>query len=289
MVLDEADRLFELGREDQAIEDGATTDVDTGFLGQIDEILAACDHSHVQRALFSATMGDQVRGLVDTVLRDPLRVSVGLANAGANTIEQRLVFVGREEGKLLAFRQLIQEGLRPPVLVFLQSKERAKELYNELAFDGINVDVIHADRSMEQRDAVIKNFRLGKVWVLLCTDLLGRGVDFKGLNMVVNFDFPTSAVSYIHRIGRTGRAGRLGLAVTFFTEGDMPVLRPIANVIKLSGGTVPDWMLSLNKKERRDVKKRREQGAPPARDTISTSVGFKPTKKKGKGKGKGRR
>jgi ATP-dependent RNA helicase DDX52/ROK1 len=90
-------------------------------------------------------------------------VSIGLPNAGAGTIEQRLTFVGKEEGKLLAFRQLIQAGLNPPVLVFLQSKERAKELYNELVFDGINVDIVHADRSAEQRDAVIRKFRLGKV------------------------------------------------------------------------------------------------------------------------------
>lgn len=136
---------------------------------------------------------------------------------------------------------------------------------------GINVDVIHADRSPEQRDAVIRNFRLGKVWVLLSTDLLARGVDFKGVNMVVNYDFPPSAVSYIHRIGRTGRAGLKGTAVTFFTESDMPALRSIANVVRLSGGEVPDWMLSL-KGERRDVKKRRETGAPPRRDTISTSA-----------------
>jgi ATP-dependent RNA helicase DDX52/ROK1 len=89
--------------------------------------------------------------------------------------------------------------------------------------------------------------------------------------MVVNYDFPTSSVSYIHRIGRTGRAGRKGLAVTFFTESDVPTLRPIANVVKMSGGSVPDWMLSLSK-ERRDVKKRRERGAPRKRPPISTAA-----------------
>ena len=160
VVLDEADRLFELGSDKGA---ASSEKEDNGFLAQIDEILGACDHPRVQRALFSATMGDQVAELVATVLRDPVHVSVGLPNAGANTIEQRLTFVGKEEGKLLAFRQLIQAGLKPPVLVFLQSKERAKELYNELVFDGINVDIVHADRSAEQRDAVIRNFRLGKV------------------------------------------------------------------------------------------------------------------------------
>ena len=166
VVLDEADRLFEFGHDKQT--PGSQTDddrVDTsGFLAQMDEILAACDHPKVQRALFSATMGEQIHELVHTVLRKPLDVSIEVPNAGAGTVEQRLTFVGKESGKLVAFRQLIQSGqLRPPVLVFLQSKERAKELYQELAFDGINVDVIHADRTPEQREAVIKNFRLGKV------------------------------------------------------------------------------------------------------------------------------
>jgi hypothetical protein len=156
VVLDEADRLFELGTDK-----GGDTE-DKGFLAQIDEILGACD-PRGQRALFSATMGDQVAELVATVLRDPLHVTVGLPNAGAATIEQRLTFVGKEEGKLLAFRQLVQAGLKPPVLVFVQSKERAKELYTELVLDGINVDVVHADRSADQRDAVIRKFRLGKV------------------------------------------------------------------------------------------------------------------------------
>lgn len=93
------------------------------------------------------------------------------------------------------------KGLTPPVLVFVQTKERAKELYTELVYDGINVDVIHAERSQLQRDNVVKSFRSGQIWVLICTELMGRGIDFKGVNLVVNYDFPPSAISYIHRIG----------------------------------------------------------------------------------------
>lgn len=69
-------------------------------------------------------------------------------------------------------------------------------------YDNINIDVIHSDRPQEQRDAVIKKFRTGQIWVLICTELLGRGIDFKGVNLVINYDFPVSAVSYIHRIGK---------------------------------------------------------------------------------------
>lgn len=86
--------------------------------------------------------------------------------------------------------------------MFVQTKERAKELYTELVYDGINVDVIHAERSQLQRDNVVKSFRSGQIWVLICTELMGRGIDFKGVNLVVNYDFPPSAISYIHRIGK---------------------------------------------------------------------------------------
>ncbi|CAN0020632.1 unnamed protein product, partial [Sphacelaria rigidula] len=118
VVLDEADKLFDAGT--------ASGGTDKAFVGQVDEILAACSHRDVQRTLFSATIGAHVKELAETVLRDPVFLTVGTDNAGAADIDQRLVYVGREEGKLLAMRQLVQEGLRPPVLVFLQSKDRAK-------------------------------------------------------------------------------------------------------------------------------------------------------------------
>jgi len=186
-----------------------------------------------------------VHELASSILIDPVQVTVGTANAGATTIEQRLVFVGREEGKLLAVRQLVQAGLKPPVLIFLQNKDRAKDLFRELVFDGINVDIIHSDRTQQQREEAIKRFRVGDAWVLICTDLLARGVDFKGVQMVINYDLPQSAVSYIHRIGRTGRAGKSGIAVTFFTEADIPNMRSIVNVMKLSGSDVPEWLLHV--------------------------------------------
>jgi len=120
------------------------------------------------------------------------------------------------------------------MLIFVQSKQRAKELFHELVYDGLNVNVIHADKKKEERDEIIKQFRLGKIWVLVCTDLMARGIDFKNVNTVVNYDFPQSIVSYIHRIGRTGRAGKEGKAFTFFTESDAEFLRNIANLLKKS-------------------------------------------------------
>ena len=180
------------------------------------------------------------------------------------------------------------------MLVFLQSKDRAKELFHELVYDGIKVNVIHSGRTQEQRDQVgkslpytrpdisphlpfiflvlgvqiVESFRTGKIWVLLCTDLMARGVDFKGVNMVINYDFPQSVVSYIHRIGRTGRAGRRGEAITLFTEEDFPSLREIANAVKLSGSPVPDWILNMKKMGRK--KRQFRETHVPERRSIST-------------------
>lgn len=91
-------------------------------------------------------------------------------------------------------------------------------MFHELIFDGVNVNVIHADKKKSERDEIMKQFRIGKIWVLICTDLMSRGIDFKTVNHVINYDFPQSIVSYIHRIGRTGRAGKKGTAVTLFTD-----------------------------------------------------------------------
>jgi ATP-dependent RNA helicase DDX52/ROK1 len=157
-----------------------------------------------------------------------------------------LVFAGSEEGKIISFKQLVIDGqLRPPTLVFVNSKERAQQLCAELLMRGVLADSIHAGRTKAERDRCVQAFREGKLWVLVATDLLARGVDFKAVEMVINFDIPTSAVNYIHRIGRTGRAGRKGLAVTFFTSNDVVHLRTIANVIRNSGQEVPEWMTKI--------------------------------------------
>jgi len=263
VCLDEVDKLFEQGKESKE---------DSAFIAQVDAILGACTHKGLVRAFFSATVDSRIQDLADAALVDPWAISVGRRNAAAATVDQKLVFVGREEGKLLAVRQRVQEGIKPPVLIFLQSKDRAKELYKELIFDGLNIDVIHADRTQEQRDAIIRRFRRGETWVLICTDLMARGIDFKGVNLVINYDFPQSAVSYIHRIGRTGRAGKKGEAITLFTEDDMDQLRSIANVMKLSGCDVPEWMLSIKKVGKRERKKR--ELSAPSRKRISTVSGY---------------
>ncbi|KAL4237336.1 DEAD (Asp-Glu-Ala-Asp) box polypeptide 52 [Mactra antiquata] len=258
LVVDESDKLFEEGK--------------SGFRDQLAAIYKACDGNNVRRAMFSATFAYDVEQWCKMNLDNVIQVYIGAKNSATKSIEQSLVFCGAESGKLIAMRDIIRKGIKPPVLVFVQSKERAKELFHELIYDGMNVDVIHADRTQLQRDNVIKSFRAGKIWILICTELMGRGIDFKGVNLVINYDFPNSAISYIHRIGRTGRAGHEGKAVTFFTEDDAVYLRSIANVMRTSGCPVPEYMLKINMPSRLDRKKLSKTSLQ--RRTISTSNKF---------------
>ncbi|KAI7861654.1 P-loop containing nucleoside triphosphate hydrolase protein [Spinellus fusiger] len=243
LILDEADKLLELG-----------------FLEQTDEIFAACSGTAVRRSLFSATFSSTVEQLANTVMKNPLRVVVGTKNAATDTIDQKLLFTGSEAGKMVALRQFIQKGIKPPVLIFVQSIDRAKELFRELVYEGINVEVIHSERTKQQRDNIIDQFRVGKIWVLIATELMARGLDFKGVNLVINYDIPRSVASYIHRIGRTGRAGQQGEAITYYTKEDMDYMRSIVNVMKESGCDVPDWMLKLKKQNRHKMNKLRRAG-----------------------------
>jgi ATP-dependent RNA helicase DDX52/ROK1 len=299
IVLDEADRL--LDATDQKFQDardakegqnkdetGDDNDEDDTpaqqsgstrtktFLAQMDVIFNALPAT-ATRALFSATVTPSVRELSESILRNPVDVTVASGKTGgANTdIEQELTFVGREEGKLLAIRQLVARGeLKPPVIVFVQSQERAQALFAELLYDGIHVDVIHAGRSRLARDTAVAKFRKGETWVLICTDVVSRGVDFRAVNMVINYDLPSSGITYVHRIGRTGRAGRKGKAITLFTEADFDNLRTIANVMKQSGCEVPEWMLTLKQT-------RTKKGAPERpRATIDTTPLYDKIKKR---------
>ncbi|XP_050948938.1 probable ATP-dependent RNA helicase DDX52 isoform X2 [Labeo rohita] len=233
-------------------------------------------------SLSSATFATDVEEWCKLNLDNLVCVNIGPRNSAAETVEQQLLFVGSENGKLLAMRNLIKQGFLPPVLVFVQSIDRARELFHELVYEGINVDVIHADRTQQQRDNVVSSFRSGKIWVLICTALMARGIDFKGINLVINYDFPTTAVEYIHRIGRTGRAGHKGKAVTFFTEDDKPLLRSIATVIKKAGCPVPEYMIGL--KKIKSKVKRQLATKPPRRSTIRTTPRILFEKKPGKRK-----
>lgn len=266
VVLDEADELLR--------------DI---FIAQVDIVLSAAgirqgsNKSGPRVHLFSATLPPAVDMLAQSLMTRRKKVVVaagaygGAAAVGnmSAMIKQDFRFVGGrgEQGKVFAIRSMLREGLKPPVLVFVQSKERAVELFRELVYDGIHVDAIHGDRTAAARMAAVARFRAGKIWVLIATDLLARGLDFLHVNTVINYDMPSSPIGYVHRIGRTGRNGRSGCAITLFTEEDKPLVGAIVKVARVSGAEVPDWLVNLGNKVRKDKLKRMER-RPPNRKQV---------------------
>ncbi|KAK4100745.1 P-loop containing nucleoside triphosphate hydrolase protein [Parathielavia hyrcaniae] len=293
LVLDEADVLL-----------------DPIFRKQTMGIWRACTHPDVSLTCWSATMGSNIESLITKQLekrsqragttRPPLvRLIVGLKDAAVPNITHKLIYTATEPGKLLALRQLLHPvssadsgpPLRPPFLVFTQTIERAQALHDELKYDipleaggSARVAVLHSSIADRDRSRIMARFRAGEVWVLITTDVLARGVDFVGVNGVVNYDVPTSAAGYVHRAGRTGRAGREGgVAVTFYTKDDIPFVKSVANVIavsekqagKAAGEGVQKWLLDalprVAKEDRRKLKVRGvESRRAGGRATITT-------------------
>ncbi len=260
LILDEADVLL-----------------DPIFRKQTLGIWRACTHPDVGLTCWSATMASNVESLLakqlekrsraDTPPRPLIRLVVGLKDTAVPNITHKLIYTATEPGKLLALRQLLRPSssadsgppLRPPFLVFTQTIDRAQALHDELRYDipleaggSARVAALHASLPDRERARIMARFRAGEVWVLITTDVLARGVDFAGVNGVVNYDVPTSAAGYVHRAGRTGRAGREGgIAVTFYTKEDVPFVKSVANVIaasekqagKREGAAVQKWLL----------------------------------------------
>ncbi|KAF1742918.1 hypothetical protein MXB_748, partial [Myxobolus squamalis] len=224
LILDEGDLLFTEGKK--------------GFKNQIATIYNACPPT-AKHCIFSATISEEIERWADLHLENCVTVLIGSKNSPPESISQELMFVGQESGKIMAIRNM---SLDPPVLVFVNTIDKARELFMELIYDGINVEVMHSDKTETQRLNIVNAFRIGKIWILITTDLMSRGIDFKGIKKVINFDPPNSIVNYIHRIGRTGRAGMPGTAVTFYTEKDIPKIKKILPILRASSAILPKFL-----------------------------------------------
>ncbi|KXS21532.1 P-loop containing nucleoside triphosphate hydrolase protein [Gonapodya prolifera JEL478] len=285
LVLDEADRLLSLDDIHHntvtslvSLEDaGRPADEGRSFLHQVDKVLEACGNKGLRKACFSATVPSGVEEMARSVMdADVVTVRIGGAavdressNSPLPRIHQKLVFCSSEAGKLMEIRQMLGRGdVRPPCLIFVQSKKRAEELREELAVDGRSVDVVTGERTKKERDNLVRLFRTGHLHLLICTDLLSRGLDFSAVRTVINYDFPSTTAAYVHRIGRTGRAGREGWAFTFFTHEDAPYVKSVANVMKEMGEKIEDWMVGLDKPSREAKKNMKQKGVK--RESIDT-------------------
>ncbi|KAK0233766.1 P-loop containing nucleoside triphosphate hydrolase protein [Armillaria fumosa] len=252
IILDEADRML-----------------DAEFLPQIQEIVAACIHPNLQKAVFSATLPAGAEKIAMEMLHNPVRIVVGLKDTPLPLIAQSLTYVADDPSKLPSLLTYLGQPYNPPVLIFTSTQPRATSLAEELVLNNVpNVDCLHAGMSDKERSDAITRMRQGQSWVMVSTEVMARGMDFKGVREVINYDFPTSVQSYIHRIGRTGRAGREGKAVTFFTDEDAPYLKSIANVLLQSGSPVPEWITKLPKPSKL---KRRQMGKVARAETVNTA------------------
>jgi ATP-dependent RNA helicase RhlE len=216
LVLDEADHMFDLG-----------------FLPDLRRILAALP-ARRQNLLFSATMPREIRQLANEVLRDPHVVELA-GRAPADTIDHALYAVP-EHGKRDLLEHILRDESCEAAIVFTRTKHRARRLAQQLEKNGHRTIALQGNMSQPQRDRAMNGFRSRRYDVLVATDIAARGIDVSSVSHVINFDVPSTALAYTHRIGRTGRAERKGVAYTFVTGQDRAWLRDTERLI---GAAIP--------------------------------------------------
>ena len=212
-VLDEADRMLDLG-----------------FVHEIKRIITKLPPKR-QSLLFSATMPPAIQELAASLVHNPARVEVTPAATTVERIDQKVCFLNRGD-KSRALVHFITKQPQGLILVFVRMKHMANKLVDQLARDGVQAEAIHGNKSQGARQRALENFRSGRSRVLVATDIAARGIDVKGIALVVQYDLPEEPESYVHRIGRTARAGLDGMAVAFCDSSERNLLRGIERVIR---------------------------------------------------------
>ncbi len=213
LVLDEADEMLNMG-----------------FIDDINAILENVPAER-QTLLFSATMPPAIRKIAETFMKDPEIVKIKTKELTMENIEQ--FFVKAQEREKFDVLSRILNVQKPELaIIFGRTKRRVDELSQALGIRGFSAEGIHGDLSQAKRISVLRQFKEGKIDILIATDVAARGLDISGVTHVYNFDIPQDPESYVHRIGRTGRAGRSGVAVTFVTPREMGYLRIVEETTK---------------------------------------------------------
>uniref|UniRef100_A0ABI7VXR3 RNA helicase n=1 Tax=Felis catus TaxID=9685 RepID=A0ABI7VXR3_FELCA len=228
LVLDEADKMLDLG-----------------FEHQIMKILLDVRPDR-QTIMTSATWPDTIRQLAQSYLKEPMIVYVGTLDLVAvNTVKQ-IVIVTTEEEK----RSLIQEFLeslspQDKVLIFVSRKLVADDLSSDLGIQGIPVQSLHGDREQHDREQALEDFKIGQVKILIATDLASRGLDVNDVTHVYNYDFPRNIKEYAHRVGRTGRAGKTGISITLMTQNDWKIATELIKILQRANQSVPKDLITM--------------------------------------------
>jgi ATP-dependent RNA helicase RhlE len=212
-VLDEADRML-----------------DMGFINDIKKILSVLPKER-QTVLFSATMPTEITRLADQILTDPVKVAVAATSTTADGIDQRVLFVERQDKRAL-LAEVLKDDSISRAIVFTCTKHGANRVAEQLERIEIKAEAIHGNKSQNARQRALDNFKKGRTRVLVATDIAARGIDIDGITHVINYDLPNVPESYVHRIGRTARAGTTGVAISFCDAEERAYLRDIEKLIQ---------------------------------------------------------
>ena len=215
LVLDEADRML-----------------DMGFINDIRKVVAMLRKER-QTLFFSATMPQEITRLADQMLRDPARVAVTPQATTVERIQQRVIHT-EKSGKPSLLIEVLKTETTDRVLVFTRTKHGADKVVRGLEKTGFFAEAIHGNKSQNQRERVLADFRSGKLRILIATDIAARGIDVDGVSHVINYDLPNIPESYVHRIGRTARAGADGIAISFCDQEEGAFLRDIERMIRMT-------------------------------------------------------